>query len=133
MIRIYLSHPIRGKDGPNATEETMKANNQRAIEFGNKLKVVYPTVDFYVPGNHDEFVLIAYKNGFLTEKEILDVDCEIVSRCGVVLALSPDGYLSNGMRIEIAHAQANCIPVYIVNDIEEAIRRVGGFLESKKR
>ena len=36
-IKVYLSHPIRGILREKATEETMKANNQKAIDWDMEL------------------------------------------------------------------------------------------------
>lgn len=110
-IRAYVSHSIRGKFGNAATEEQVQTNNQKAIEFGKQLAGEFPNINFYVPGEHDEFVLIAYRWGVLTEKQILDIDCEIVSRCNFLIAYSPDDYISKGMKREIDHCVFNKIPV----------------------
>lgn len=110
-IRTYVSHSIRGKFGNAATEEQMKANNQKAIDFGKLLANEFLIIDFYVPGEHDEFVLIAYKKDYVTEEQILDVDCDIVSRCNFLVVYSPDDYISKGMQIEIDHAVKSHIPV----------------------
>lgn len=125
-IRAYCSHSIRGKYGNAATDEQMAANNQKAIEFGRLLADEFPMIDFYVPGEHDEFVLIAYRWGLITEKQILDVDCEIVSRCNFLIAFAPDDYISKGMQIEIDHAVFNSIPVIsaVDGDEEEYFKRI---------
>ena len=115
-IRAYVGHSIRGKFGNKATEEQMEANNQKAIGFGKQLAGEFPNIDFYVPGCHDEFVLIAYKKEYLTEKQILDVDCDIISRCGFLVVFAPDDYISRGMKIEIDHAVLNNIPVILAVD-----------------
>lgn len=115
-IRAYCSHSIRGKYGDAATNEQMEANNQKAIDFGKQLATEFPNIDFYVPGEHDEFVLIAYQKGYLTEKQILGVDCDIVSRCNFLVVLSPDDYISKGMKIEIDYAVENNIPVIVAVD-----------------
>jgi len=100
--RIYVSHSIRGKFGKDATCEQMAENCQKAIRFGNYLKTYFPKIDWYVPADHDEFVTIAYKKSYLTEKQILDVDCTIIGegRCKGVLFYMPDDYLSGGMATE---------------------------------
>ena len=110
-IRAYCSHSIRGKFGKDATLEQMDVNNQKAIKFGGQLAEEFPGIDFYVPGEHDEFVVIAYLKGYLDEKQILNVDCDIVSRCNFLIVFSPDDYISRGMRREIDHAVESHIPV----------------------
>ena len=119
QIRVYVSHSIRGKKGIDATVEDMEHNNDLAIDFGGALRDEFPTIDFYVPGDHDEFVLISYLQKYLTEEQILAVDCVIVRRCYFVIAYSPDGFLSKGMRIEIEDAGKAGIPVIIVAQLDE--------------
>lgn len=115
-MRAYLSHSIRGKKGKDATVEDMGANNRRAITFANQIRTYFPRLDLYVPAEHDEFVLHAYQQGFLGEREILQVDCMIVHSCNVLIAYAPDGYISRGMQVEIDYAQANNIPVVVVGE-----------------
>ncbi len=118
-IKVYMSHPIRGVLREKATEETMKANNQKAIAWGRELWGEFGSqLDLYVPGEHDEFVLIAYLIKFLTEKQILDVDCKIVSRCKALIVANWEGSYSGGMRIEVDFAKANDIPVFILNGLD---------------
>lgn len=125
-IRAYVSHSIRGKFGSAATTEQMQANNQKAIGFGKQLAREFSNIDFYIPGSHDEFVLIAYKKNYLTETQILDIDCDIVSRCSFLIVYSPDDYVSKGMQIEIDHCVLNKIPVIaaVDGDDEEYFKRI---------
>lgn len=123
MIKIYVSHSIRGKKGLNATDEDMRRNNDLAIIFGKALRRKIPGVEFYVPGDHDEFIIIAYRAGYLSEKQILDVDCKIVQGCNFMIAYTPDGYLSRGMKVEIEYANENGIPVIIVSTLD-----IGGII-----
>lgn len=94
----------------------METNNKKAIDFGKQLIKEFPDVDFYIPGEHDEFILIAYRKEYLTEKQILSVDCDIVLRCNFLVVFAPDDYISSGMKIEIDHAVANNIPVILAVD-----------------
>lgn len=118
-VKVYVSHSIRGRDGVNATDETMKRNNDLAIIFGRSLRRRWPGVEFYVPGDHDEFIIIAYRNKYLTEKQILDVDCQIVQTCNFIIVYSPDGYLSRGMKVEIEYAGEHGISVIVVGKLGE--------------
>lgn len=131
-IRIYVSHSIRGMKGADATKEGMVANNLKAMKFGQFLTKRFPGVKFYVPAEHDEFVLIAYEKGYLNEQEMLAIDCEIVNRCQALIAYVPDQYISNGMLTEILHAQRTGKTVLIVtNDMPGII--VENYLERLKR
>ena len=125
-IRAYVSHAIQGKFGAAATTEQMEANNQKAIKFGKQLVEEFPCIDFYVPGYHDEFVLIAYKKNYLTIEQILDVDCVIVSRCNFLVVYSPNDYISKGMKKEIDHAVKSSIPIISAIDgsYEEYFKRI---------
>lgn len=120
MIKVYVSHSIRGKKGLKATDADMRRNNDLAIIFGKALRRKIPGVEFYVPGDHDEFVIIAYRAGYLSEKQILEIDCKIVRSCNFMIAYTPDGYLSRGMKVEIEYANENGIPVIIVSKLDES-------------
>jgi len=125
-IRAYVSHSIRGKHGNKATNKQMEENNKKAIDFGELLNKEFPNIDFYVPAEHDELVLIAYRKGYMTEKQILDVDCDIISRCNFLIVFAPDDYISKGMQIEIDHAVFNSIPVISAIDgsYEQYFKRI---------
>jgi hypothetical protein len=110
-MRAYLSHPIRGIKGAAATEADMVANNKRAMEFADSIRRSLPDLDLYVPAEHDEFVIIANQLGYISEHEILQVDCNIVRRCDVVLVYDWDALLSKGMLTEIHSAREHGIPV----------------------
>jgi hypothetical protein len=124
--RAYVSHSIRGKHGKDATDEQMEENNEKAKAFGRLLSKEFPTIDFYVPGEHDELVLIAYRKDYLTEEQILDVDCDIVSRCNFLIVYSPDDYISRGMQVEVDHAVRNNIPIISAIDgsYEQYVKRI---------
>ena len=115
-IRAYVAHCIQGKQGADATTEQMEANNQKGIEFGKQLAKEFPNIDFYVPGYHDEFVLIAYKKGYLTIEQILNIDCVIVSRCNFLIVFAPNDYISKGMQTEIDYCVYNNISVIAAID-----------------
>ena len=130
MFKIYLSHPIRGAKGANATREDMEANNKIAIVIGKAIERWYrdkfpnEEISVYIPGEHDEFVMLGYENGTLTEKQILDIDCQIITTCDMVYALSGE-VVSHGMQVEIDFANDHNIPVFYagipkVNDVAEA-------------
>ena len=113
-------HSIRGIAGTNATYKIMEANNQKAIEFVGNLKFAFPNVDFYCPAEHDEFVVTAWEKGLINENEILDVDCQILSKRHILLVYAYDQYISNGMLREIKHAQLLGIPVFFAINIVDA-------------
>ncbi|GAG08961.1 unnamed protein product [marine sediment metagenome] len=120
-IRVYVSHPIRGVKGKNATKEDMEANNRLATIFGKALSKEFPDVEFYVPATHDEFVLIGYEEGILSEEQILFIDCKIIDTCQVVLVYIPKRHISNGMFTEVDHTNMTGKQTLLVND-DNAIR-----------
>jgi len=101
LIRIYMSHAIRGARGKDATAEDMQANNNAAMKAARVIRAyLYPLpVELYCPGEHDEFVMIAYHKGVLSEEQILDTDCEIVKRCDILVWYSALGP-SSGAEVE---------------------------------
>ncbi len=119
--------------GKDATDEYMEENNQRAIVFGKALRKYFPKIDFYIPGDHDEFVCVAFRRGYLNEKQILSVDCEIINSRHFIIAWSPDGFISNGMKIEIDHSDLHNIPVIIVRDTTDAFGKINNHLDTLKR
>lgn len=125
-IKVYISHSIRGKMGNDATKEYMDANNRKAITFGETLSKEFPNIAFHVPGAYEEFVGPAYRKGHLTEKQILDVDCDIISRSNFIIIFAPDDYISKGMKVEIDYATFHSIPIISAMDgtYEEYYKRI---------
>jgi hypothetical protein len=97
----------------------MVYNCQRTLVYAGLLRRQFPELDVYVPAEHEDFVQRAFERGYVDEKEILTVDCDIVQACCGVLAYAPDGVLSNGMMVEINHAKAMGIPVRVVTCIDD--------------
>ena len=128
-IKVYVSHPIRGAKGKDATKEDMEANNRLAIAFGEALQAQFPRIKFYVPAVHDEFVMAGYEEGILNENQILSIDCKIIDTCNAVIVYIPEQHVSNGMLIEVTHANMTGKPVLVVNDqtvISAVLRYLGG-------
>jgi len=132
-MRIYVSHPIRGKKGEDATDEEMEINCNRAIKFGNTLKSQFSGVDFFVPGEHDEFASIALKKGRITIAEVLETDCDIIDTCDAIVVWCPENYISDGMMVELSYANTGGIPTFIVQGPAGAIQAIGRFLEGTTR
>lgn len=125
QIKIYMSHAIRGAKGKDATETDMRANNQAAMRAANIIRrTLRPIearygckIEIYCPADHDEFVMIAYRFGLLTEKEIFQVDCKIIKRCQALIWYSGLGP-SKGAEIEKQHARDCGIPVFELPSLE---------------
>jgi len=129
-FRIYMSHPIRGPKREKATDADMQKNNKRAHDVAEQLRAYFldwqrmdgfVPIEIYVPGENDEFIIHAYRRGYLTEDQILDCDCDIISTCDMVLALGD--YTSNGMKVEIDFATAEDIPVFRFSRVQKTVVR----------
>lgn len=116
MLKIYVSHSIRGKFGADATVGQMRTNCQKAVNFGKLLRTIFPGINWYIPADHDEFVTLAFTKGYLNEDQILDVDCDIIDTCQGLLAYIPDDFISKGMGIEINYASSTDIPHVLAKD-----------------
>jgi len=110
-IKVYISHSICGKMGDGATKEYMDVNNKKAIIFGETLSGEFPNIDFHVPGAYEGFVRPAHRKGHLTRKQILDIDCDIISDGSFIVVYSPDDFISKGMKVEIDYSLKHNIPV----------------------
>ena len=127
--KAYFSHSIRGKLGVNATPESMKINNGKAHKAAVLARCVLPEISFYVPGENDLLISILYQDGRLTEEDILWGDCQIIKDCKILIAFSPDGFISTGMGIEIDFANRHNIPVFIIAGAGELRERKLGILD----
>jgi len=132
MVKVYISHSIRGVKGTDATHEDMVENNHKAIVFGALLKLKFPHIDFYVPGDHDEWVLAAYEEGIVTEEQILLIDCQILQKRNILINYIHDQHISDGMLVENMFAQQNGIPIYLAKDVDAAVTILNRALEDLK-
>lgn len=125
-MRAYLSHTIRGQKGNDATDEDMSINCNAALEVGTRIRKLIPQLGLHIPAEHEEFVSRAYRNGYMNEKEILDVDCQIINDCDLIFILVKDGWIGGGIGVEIKYAQKQNIPIYFIfdNEIDEIIEMV---------
>ena len=121
-MRVYLSHAIRGKAGNDCTPVILGGNCLAAIEIGNKIRAACPWADIYIPAEHEDFVQKAYDKKYITERQILDVDCEILSECDNIVILVPVGdELQGGRLVEHDFAINECMHVCLFSDPAEAI------------
>jgi len=118
-ITAYLSHPIRGEKGADATPQDMVINNDLASLVGKMLRNACPALDLYVPADNDEYVSEAYARGSALEFEILEIDKVILGRRDILIAFSYRGIISRGMRIELDEAERMGIPVFRFSRITE--------------
>lgn len=121
-MKVYLSHSIRGKYGKDATPSQMKANCDRVLKVAEEISAVLPSVELYIPAEHEDFVSIAYRDKYLNEQQILEIDCKIIDGCnGVIIYCPPDDPINGGRTIEREHAIATSKPLLIFQASGEAI------------
>lgn len=127
-LRIYLSHPIRGKKGEKATKQDIDENIAIVRKQADELRSYFldwyrmdgwPDIYLYVPGEHDEFVQLAYDKGYLNIDQILEIDCDIVDTCDLVIGLGK--YVSSGMQVEYTHAIKECIPLFACKTLQKCV------------
>ena len=129
-MKIYISHSIRGKYGKNATEAQMMENCNAIKLIARRLRDTFSGVEFYLPADHEDFVNIAYRDHYLTEREILEIDCKIIDKnCNAVIVCVPEGdELQGGRKIEYDFAVKNNIPVVVFKRTDEAINWLTHFI-----
>ena len=118
-VSTYFSHSIRGAKGPLATTEDMRYNCQVAELAAGMLRANWPSMNVYVPAEHEDYVQRAFDRGSHNETEILEIDKEILADRDVLIAFAYRGVISNGMKIEIKHADSLHIPVFIYEQVDE--------------
>lgn len=106
-MRVYLSHPIRGNATENL-EDAIKKNNEIAKHYAEELRYWFPTVDFYVPAEHDDFPQAAMGMGMLSIEEVLAIDVNIASDCDALLMLRPPDGESEGQKYEWKNTYRAC-------------------------
>lgn len=116
-----MSHSIMGKQGKNATEEYIEANNVKAKFTGNLIRTALPELDLHVPADMETFVHRAYKLGHMTIDQILDVDCNIITECDLLLVYDHEFYTSSGMKVEMNYANKLNIPVVVFNSFNDEV------------
>jgi len=117
MVTAYLSAPVRGKDG-DAVDPIIKANNvKEGCILGGVLRRAFPSLDLYVPHEHEEIVNKLWRNG-VSSKQILKASCEIVVEKDLLLFYTGDG-ISEGMQKERDAAKKAGIPIVEFDRLDE--------------
>ena len=121
-MKTYLSHSIRGKLSDKCPVVKLKENCEAAKEVAGVIREACPWLDLYVPAEHEDFVQKAFDKKYITERQILDVDCEILSECDNIVILVPVGdELQGGRLVEHDFAIDMCMYVCLFSDPVEAI------------
>lgn len=125
----YCSHPIRGSKGDKATKEEQIANSERARATCMKIRKLIPELDIYCPGDAEKFVYQTYAKGWLTDSQILDIDCLIETECDFLMVYEFDK-LGKGCFVEIDAAINAGMPIFQFRELNrKTIRRLRKFLK----
>ena len=109
-MRVYMSHSIRGKLGNAATPASLQENCLAAIETGEEIRKACPWANIYIPAEHEDFVQKAYDKKYMTEKQILEIDCDIIAECDILIVYVPAGdELQGGRKVEHDFAVNECM------------------------
>ena len=132
-IKAYLSHPIRGSKGKDATDEEMKANLDDAIKICEQLRAGFPELDIYCPAEKDEALAYLLKNNYVTVEQLLEADCSIIDRMDLVLYYTADVGLFGGMLVEHSHACSKNIPGRYFSKINDSIiAQIDSFISARQ-
>ncbi len=128
-MKFYLSHPIRGEKGADATADDIQRNNEAAIAVANYIRHgIAPDIDIHVPAEMENFVDLAYQMKILSVEQILAVDCKIIEGCDAVLVYAPFSNVVSGCQVELEHAVRCHKPVFIFEDAKTAVEMVTQFV-----
>jgi len=142
-MKVYISCPIRGLQVTPETYGTPEAtkivqeNCQKATVFVNKLRERFPDIEFHNPAAWDleVFISVAFQLKYLTEKQILAVDCEIIETSDLVIFFNYEGTFSRGMQIErdyaVDHDKRYIIWKDANNGLFDEIEFIKGLLDGK--
>ena len=130
-VHAYLSHPIRGSGVDKASKKTQISNGEKAATVARELERLIPGLKIYCPGDAEKFTFYSYSLGFLTDEQILDIDCRIISDGDLLLSYDFD--TSHGVKIEKTFARESGIPIYsftalnrrVVREIRKLVKEIG--------
>ncbi len=118
-ISAYFSHTIRGKKGKDATKKDMERNCAAAVQAAEWIRENVPEIELYVPAEHEDFVYIAYTDKYLSEDQILDIDCKILGQRDFHIVLEVDEWLGGGIGVEIDAAIKCNMAIFYLTELNE--------------
>lgn len=132
LLRVYLSHPIRGANRVTSKESEkpiMDVNISKALAMGQAIRSYCPFASLYIPGEHEEFVNRAYEKYYLIEPTILEIDCDIIRSSDCVLFYNHENKFSSGMHAEWTVVNEEKVPSFTFNNVENSLGSIKAFLE----
>ena len=119
-ITAYFSHTIRGKKGSDATPADMDANCAKAIQVANWIRANITELEIYVPAEHEDFVQLAYLEEYLTEQQILAIDCKILAqKTDFQIVLDEEGWRGGGIAVEIDAAINASMSIFYMDKMDD--------------
>jgi len=123
-VRAYLSAPIRGEKGSNASQRDIDRNIVLGKKLGAHLRRYFgELLDLYVPHDQDDLIQIFWRDGKLTAWDIVEGDCKIVEKRDLLLVWTPSGFISSGMKREIKTAEKSNIPIIEFEEFNNEVAR----------
>ena len=133
MITAYFMAAVRGPLGEDVTDEEKAANVQRGVEVGAWLRLKFPSVNWYIPHDHEEVIHKLWRDG-VSGPTIVKATTEIALERDIGIAYTGTyGQLTEGMAREWGAMAAAGKPViefyecndYAVERIARAIAKLG--------
>lgn len=136
LFSIYLLYPLNRDD-----ETSFYRLLQNYINIGTEIfaylidwekmdyisdSIPFPKCRLYVPADHEVFIHCAYKSGFLTKEQIVNINCKIIESCNLLISFGncvkltgDDGSVIGGDRFfeEIEYAKQKEVPIYTMPDL----------------
>jgi hypothetical protein len=80
-------------------------------------------LDFYIPADHEDFVQFAIDHKFISEENILKVDCMIIKeKCDATVVYVPSwDKLQGGRKVEWKFAIENDLPIAVFERAAQAV------------
>lgn len=118
-VTAYFSHSIRGPAGKDATDAVVERNCKEAARVAVWIRENIPELELYVPAEHEDFVHICWKDLYLTEDQILEIDCKILGRRDFHIVYEVDGWLGGGIAVEIEAAKKYGKLIFYISSLDE--------------
>lgn len=124
MVQVmgYFTAPIRGKKGSKASKETLWKNIEAGKRVAAQIRKFFGSMlEIYCPHDQDDLIQILWWSKKITIKDILEGDCEIVSKKDILIAWLPEGKIYGGSKKEIARAREEGIPVVLFKEFNDEV------------
>lgn len=118
-VSAYFSHSIRGQAGKDASDEVVKKNCEVAKQVAAWIRETVPEIKLYVPAEHEDFVGICWRQKYLTEEQILEIDCKILEWQDFHIVYVVDGWQGGGIGIEITAAKKYSKCIFYLTELDK--------------